>query len=301
MGRIAEALKRTKAVEGTAEERGANRSPSIPFFSAPPTAAAAAVPDSRTLNLAPTLRTVKIGEIERVRKPVPASIAEKLILAPKMQTLTREQYRKLAAQLHQMQALRGVKVVMLTSAMPGEGKTLTAVNLALTLSHSFGRRVLLIDADLRRPTIHELFGVANTSGLSDALQADRPLPVLQVRPRRAVVVAGPAQSDPMKTLTSDRMRQVLVEARESFDWVVVDTPPVSLLPDAHLLGPIVDFTVLVVASDRTSYDLAQHAADVIGQDRLAGIVLNRAEERNIETGDAYYSYYAYYGRPSHDR
>ncbi len=102
----------------------------------------------------------------------------------------------------------------------------------------------------------------------------------------------------MKTLTSDRMRQVVVEARESFDWVVVDTPPVSLLPDAHLLGPIVDIAILVVASDRTSYDLVQDAAAVIGQDRLVGIVLNRAEERNIEAGDEYYSYY---GRPRHDR
>ncbi len=298
MGRIAEALKRAKAVEGTAEERGADRSPSIPFFSAPPTAEAAALPDSRTLNPAPTLRTAEIGEIERAREPVPESIAERLIFAPKMQALTREQYRKLAAQLHQTQADRGVKVVMLTSAMPQEGKTLTAVNLALTLSDSFGRRVLLIDADLRHPTIHEVFGVANTSGLSDALQADRTLPVLQVRPRLALVVAGRAQSDPMKTLTSDRMRQVVVEARESFDWVVVDTPPVSLLPDAHLLGPIVDVAVLVVASDRTSYDLVQHAAAVIGQDRLAGIILNRAEERNIQTGGGYY---AYYNRVSHDR
>ena len=295
MGRIAEALRRAKAVEGTAEERGANRSPSIPFFSAPPTAEAAALPDSRTLNPAPALGTAQIGEIERARKPVPASIAERLILAPEMQTLAREQYRKLAAQLHQAQADRGIKAVMVTSTLPQEGKTLTAANLALTLSHSFGRRVLLIDADLRRPTIHELLGVANTSGLSDALQADRTPPVLQVQPRLAVVVAGPAQNDPMKTLTSDRMRQVVVEARESFDWVVVDTPPVSLLPDAHLLGPIVDIAILVVASDRTSYDLVQHAAAVIGQDRLVGIVLNRAEERNIETGDAYY---AYYGRPS---
>ena len=295
MGRIAEALRRTKAVEGTPEASGANRLPSIPFFSAPPTAEAAALPDSRTFNPARTLQTAKIGEIGRGREPVPASIAEKLILAPKMQALTREQYRKLAAQLHQTQALRGVKVVMLTSAMPGEGKTLTAVNLALTLSHSFGRRVLLIDADLRRPTIHELFGVPNTSGLSDTLQANRTLPVLQVRPRLALIVAGPAQSDPMKTLTSDRMRQVVVEARGSFDWVVVDTPPVSLLPDAHLLGPIVDLVVLVVGCARTSYDLVQDAAAVIGQDRLAGIVLNRAEERNIEAGDGYY---AYYGRSS---
>ena len=296
MGHIAEALRRAKAVEGTAEERGANRSPSIPFFSVPPTAEAAALPDSRTLNPAPTLRTEKIGEIERAREPVPASIAERLILAPEMRTLAREQYRKLAAQLHQAQVDRGIKAVMLTSTLPQEGKTLTAVNLALTLSHSFGRRVLLIDADLRHPTLHEVFGVANTSGLRDALQADRTLPVLQVRPRLALLVAGPAQSDPMTTLASDRMRLLVAEGCESFDWIVVDTPPVSLLPDAHLLGPIVDVVVLVVACARTSYDLVQHAAAVIGQDRLAGIVLNHAAERNIQTGDG--DYYAYYDRLS---
>src|SRR5688500_11761690 len=84
-----------------------------------------------------------------------------------------EQYRRLAATLHDAQIERGLKTVMVTSAVPREGKTLTVVNLALTLSESYGRRVLLIDADLRRPSIHEVLGISNGTGLSDMLYSDR--------------------------------------------------------------------------------------------------------------------------------
>src|SRR5262249_7124369 len=122
----------------------------------------------------------------------------------------REQYRRLAASLHHMQETNGVRVVMITSASMSEGKTLTSFNLALTFSESYQRRVLLVDADLRRPALQRMFGLPDGPGLSDGLVAtdDRKLPVHQLTSRLTVLAAGRPNSDPIAGLTSERMRRV---------------------------------------------------------------------------------------------
>ena len=123
---------------------------------------------------------------------------------------------------------------MVTSARPGEGKSLTAANLALTLSESYQRRVLLIDADLRQPSLHEILGVPNATGLSDGLSAGAGagIPLLEVSSYLSFLPSGRPMSDPTAGLTSDRMRRVLDAARQRFDWTIIDTPPVGLLTDA---------------------------------------------------------------------
>ena len=127
------------------------------------------------------------------------------------------------------QALNGTKVVMVTSAVVGEGKTLTAANLALTLSQSYQKQVLLIDADLRRPSLQSVFGIRPGPGLTEGLSAgtERPVPVHQVSQRLGILQAGRPTSDPIAALTSDRMRRLIDEARETFDWIILDTPPVG--------------------------------------------------------------------------
>jgi capsular exopolysaccharide synthesis family protein len=187
---------------------------------------------------------------------------------------------------------------MIASAVPGEGKTLTAANLALTLSESYRRNVLLIDADLRRPTLHTVFRVDNTDGLSEGLTSvdERRLPVRQVSNGLAVLPAGQPNSDPMAGLTSNRMRRLLEEAREVFDWIIVDTPPLILLPDANLLGAMVDAAVFVVRAGSTPYDLVKRAVDSIGRARIIGTVLNGAEVDTPGYGDSRYG--NYYGTQS---
>jgi protein-tyrosine kinase len=204
-----------------------------------------------------------------------------------------EQYRKLAAVLHHEQADSGVKVLMVASPLPGDGKTLTAVNLALTLSESYHRRVLLVDGDLRSPSIHRLFGVENVSGLDEGLRDDRErkLTLVEVSPQLTLLPAGRPDSDPMSVLTSSRMRMVLDEAREKFDWVIVDTPPLGLLPDAHLLARMVDGTVLVVAAGCTSYQSAARAAELLGRNRILGVVLNRVNEKVFAREQAHARHY----------
>lgn len=227
---------------------------------------------------------IRVGDADR----------HKLVVGDQTDAAVVEQYRHLAAVLHHAQKASGVRSVMVTSAMASEGKTLTATNLALTLSESYQRRVLLVDADLRRPRMREMFALPAGPGLTDSLTTTREgrLPVHQVTGQLWVLAAGHVVPDPMSMLASPAMKQLLDDARDSFDWVVVDTPPIAILPDANLLAAMIDTALLVVSADSTPYPMVQRAAQAIGPNRILGVVLNRAEKVGMP---AYY-YNGYAGR-----
>jgi capsular exopolysaccharide synthesis family protein len=201
-----------------------------------------------------------------------------------------EQYRRIAAALHHANAQRGVRSVMVGSAVAAEGKTLSATNIALTLSHSFDRRVLLIDADLRRPSLHDMFGLPNDHGLVDSLRVPTGgrLPVHAAARNLWILTAGRGTSDPMSGLVSETMKQLLNDAAEQFDWVIVDTPPVALMPDANLLASLIDGALLVVSAHTTPYPLVQRAAAAIGPDRILGVILNRTDHSGLAQEYGYY-------------
>jgi len=219
-----------------------------------------------------------------------AADAGKLVVSEGAASSVVEQYRHLAAVLHQSREASGVKSVMVTSALPAEGKTLTAANLALTLSESYQRRVLVIDADLRRPRMHELFALPPGRGLSDVLTGSGGgrLPVHSVTPHLWVLTAGHAVVDPMSSLVSPAMKQLLDDARASFDFVIVDTPPIAILTDAGLLAGMIDTALLVVSAQSTAYPMVQRAAQALGTNRILGVVLNRAEQLAVPEPDNYY-------------
>lgn len=208
-----------------------------------------------------------------------------------------EQYRRLAARLLLAHAEKGTRLVMVTSALPGEGKTLTSSNLALTLSESFKRNVLLIDGDLRRPSIHEVFNIPNVSGLNDGGSAvsDRRVPLLSYTDNLTILTAGRPDSDPMSVLSGEQMRKVLAEAARRYDFVIIDTPPVALLPDAHLLCNIIDMVLLVVESGRSPLPALKRAIEAVGRERILGVVLNRAERGLTGGSYRYYPSYEQYG------
>ena len=201
-----------------------------------------------------------------------------------------EQYRHLAAVLHHAQKASGARSVMVTSALPSEGKTLTATNLALTLSQSYQRRVLLIDADLRRPRLREMFALPDGDGLTDSLtvRQDPRLPVHQITPTLWVLTSGGIVPDPMSLLVSPAMKQLIDTARDTFDWVVVDTPPIAILPDANLLSAMIDTALLVVSAQSTPYPMVQRAAAAVGTTRILGVVLNRAAKTAMPGSYGYY-------------
>lgn len=219
-------------------------------------------------------------------------IAEKLMLAGEQggNRTPVEQYRRLAARLLLAQAEHGMRTVMVTSALPGEGKTLTASNLALTLSESYKREVLLVDADLRRPCVHQVFQLPNATGLNDGLKSDaeRKVPLLKFSDYLTLLTAGRPDADPMSVLSGSRMKRVLEEARDRFEWVLIDTPPITLLTDAHLMSALVDAVVLVVRAGVTPLPSIKKAVEAIGQDRILGIVLNHAEVGQMPDSYSYY-------------
>ena len=220
----------------------------------------------------------------------------KVVVGPSPNSDLVEQHRRLGAALHHHQLQGGAHTLMVTSAVASEGKTLTAINLALTLSHSYKRRVLLIDADLRRPSVHEVLSLPNAVGLTDSLKSgDRSkLRLHTLSPLFSVLTAGRPDSDPMAGLVSDTMSKILTRAAEQFDWVIVDTPPVALLPDANLLAAMIDTALLVVSANSTPYPLVARAVQAIGEQRILGVVLNRMAHAEMIGVYNYYGYGGYY-------
>jgi capsular exopolysaccharide synthesis family protein len=243
-------------------------------------------PDAYDLPLTIAESRGPVGEIA-------AAWADKLVTNPDVSELTVEQYRRLAAAIHDLQVQHGLKTLMVTSALPREGKTLTAMNLALTLSESYGKRVLLVDADLRHPALGQLCGVSDGAGLSEFLHSrGHELPLVNLSDRLRLLPAGRRGVNPMAALTSERMRLLLDRAAASFDWILVDTPPVGVLPDGQLLARLIRAVVFVIAAGSTPWPIVEKAVDELGRDSIVGTVLNGAEADAIGA-TSYYRHYSH--------
>lgn len=231
--------------------------------------------------------------------PAPVSLAvkgfayewrERLATAPEGNSALIEQFRRLAGTLHHAQTASGIRTVMVTSAVPDDGKTLTAVNLALVLSESYRRKVLLVDADLRRPSIPHVVDLSDGVGLSETLRAtsEQKLALVQLTSRLTLLPAGQPIPDPIGVLTSARMRSILDEAATHFDWVILDAPPVGPLADASLLADMVDGTLFVIRAGHTQHSHIQKAIEAVGRERILGVVLNGVENMPYQAYDKYY-------------
>lgn len=303
MSRIGDALKRAGAPDITSglQELPLQEGASLPVSEHAPRSAARAERLERAAAAAEKPEAAAPAKVNGTGgSDGPLRPDERLVLNAELPALAVEQYRRLAATLHHVQEDRGVKRVIVTSAVANEGKTLTSTNLALTLSQSYARRVLLIDADLRRPRVNAVFGLPSGPGLSEALDRRDPgkLPLAQVSSTLSVLPAGRATSDPMAALTSSRMAAILQEASEQFDWVIIDTPPVGLLSDARLVASMADLALVVIGASTTPAAAVQRAIDAVGRERVLGVVLNRADEKLAAGGHYHYYYYGYYGNGS---
>lgn len=202
-----------------------------------------------------------------------------------------EQYRRLAAALYDEHAAGRVSTVMVTSAVPREGKSLTAVNLALTLSESYAQRVLVIDADLRSPSVHAILGIPNEYGLSDALAAGADAPIVQISEHFGVLTAGRPAANPLAGLSSRRMDEIVRDAASRFEWILIDTAPAGVLPDAQVLSHLVDGAILVIGAGSTPAAAVDRAvAELGGPAAIIGAVLNRVEVHRIPDA-VYYGQY----------
>jgi protein-tyrosine kinase len=290
MSRIDEALRRAGVNSPAAlREGGGGSTFSSPwtFGPEPVQPAGAAPPRTRSL---PDPSHVANPSSWRFREFSP-EWRDRLVVSSSVEPVLVEEFRRLAATLHHAQTTNGLKAVMVTSAASGDGKTMTSVNLALVLSGSYGRRVLLIDADLRRPSIQSLSQLPDSPGLSDALKAtgEQKLATVPLTDNLVLLPAGRAQADPMSALTSPRMKPILEEAEERFDWVIVDAPPVGPVADATLLAERIGAIIFVIRAGQTPYPEAQRAIETLGRERILGVVLNGVTD--ARQGDAYYGEY----------
>jgi non-specific protein-tyrosine kinase len=191
-----------------------------------------------------------------------------------------EAYRTLAASLQL--AGSGVQTVAITSPGAGEGKSTTIANLGIALAEN-GRRVVLVDADLRRPSLHELFGLGNREGLTNVLlhSEHAALPLQETgTPGLRLLASGPLPPNPLEALGSGRLEHVLSQARAQADLVLVDTPPAAVLADAALLAPRLDGVLLVVSAGHTKRDLAKRAKEQLERtgSNVLGVVLINVRE-----------------------
>jgi len=187
-----------------------------------------------------------------------------------------ESFDGLARTLEERGKTHPRKVLFVMSADRGEGRTLTAVNLALALSERLHRRVLLVDGDVRNPSATRLFNIANGFRLSDVAKSEvRQVPVVEVSPTLSVLGTEASDIDAMQVLVSNGMKSVLLAASQ-YDWVLVDTPAIHSLQEAHLLAWMGDGVLLVVNAPTTRRRAAEKAVSELGGGRVVGVVLNGA-------------------------
>ncbi|MFZ3577495.1 CpsD/CapB family tyrosine-protein kinase [Virgibacillus sp. DJP39] len=203
-----------------------------------------------------------------------------------------EQYRTIRTNLQFSSVDNDLQKILVTSSGPGEGKSMTTANLAVVYAQQ-GKRVLLIDTDMRKPTLHYTFRLDNLSGLSNILVGDSTLENVIVPSEVEnldLISCGPIPPNPSELLGSKKMERIVDEASKLYDIILFDTPPVLAVTDAQIIANICDGTILVVRSNQTEMEAAQKAIEILkpAKAKLLGTILNDREKKSS-------NYYYYYG------
>ncbi len=206
-----------------------------------------------------------------------------------------ERFRIIRAKLERMNLgpVQKIKTISVTSALPSEGKSVCAVNLARALSIDPLGKTLIIDCDLRKPSIHKFFRVPRESGLSDALFQKKLTNqfIKSVAPGLDVITAGTQVVDPAEAIEQPELEQFLRDLRNYYRYIIIDCPPALLCPEPIRISTMADTSILVARAWRTDRTLVRDAADAIGQHRLLGVVLNDG----MDTSRQHLQYGYYYG------
>ena len=208
-----------------------------------------------------------------------------------------EEFRTLRSRLYQLRDRQSLKKVLITSALPKEGKSFVAANLAQVMVRQHGRRALLIDGDLRGARLHSALGAESSPGLSDYLlgEADE-FAIMQRGPMDNLffIPCGRSVTNPAELVANGRLKMLLGRMEPLFDWIVLDSPPAVPVSDASLLANYCDGVLIVVRSNSTPFDMARKARQEFSGKQLVGVVLN-----GIDQGNSYSEYYYdAYGRPN---
>ncbi len=205
-----------------------------------------------------------------------------------------EEFRTLRSRLYHAREKMALKKILVTSALPKEGKSFTSANLAQVLVRQHGRRVLLIDADLRGPRLHTMLGTTASPGLSDYLQGGNDeFSIMQRGPMENLffVPSGQRISDPSELVANGRLKFLLQRVEALFDWIIIDSPPAVPVSDASVLAKACDGVLMVVRSNATPVDMARRARQEFPDQALVGVVLNGTDRDAIPYSRYYYEAY----------
>jgi len=207
-----------------------------------------------------------------------------------------EEFRTLRSRLYQNREKQPLSKILVTSALPKEGKSFTSANLAQVLARQHGRRVLLIDGDLRNPQLHKLLGAEPGPGLFEYLRSENDeFSIIQRGPMESLffIPAGHYSANPAELLANGRLRTLLNRLESTFDWIVIDSAPAVPVADAVLMANETDGVLLVVRSNSTPTDAARRARQEFAERNVIGVVLNGITP---ELAPYMQYYYAAYGR-----
>ena len=308
MSRIHEALKKAE------QERAANQSAAAPPLANPP-----AYPDASAGPPAGHIPGNRIPENPISANPAlagmaafsgPLNVDTLVARCPQMQwnpdhgamlfmngddsARGTEEFRTLRSRLYHLREKMALKTILITSALPKEGKSFTSANLAQVIVRQHGRRVLLVDADLRGPRLHMMLGTTPGPGLSDYLQGrSDELSIVQRGPMENLffVPSGTGIADPAELVGNGRLKVLLQRLEPLFDWIIIDSPPAIPVSDASVLAKVCDGVLMVVRSNATPADVARKARQEFPDQLLVGVVLNGTREDAAPYARYYYEAY----------
>ncbi len=223
---------------------------------------------------------------------------DKLITLKNPKSVISESFRTLRTNIQYSNIDDEIKSLLITSSVPEEGKSTIAANLAISTGYT-GKRILIIDCDLRKPTMHKKFGISNLKGLTNALIGETQLKEVIYRGGELetlhILTSGPIPPNPSELLGSKKMQDLLGSLKDEYDMVIIDSPPVGLVTDAAILSTKVDGVLLVTAAGKTEIEVIKRSQGLLEKVKanIIGVILNKVDIK----GKSYYKYgyHEYYG------
>jgi capsular exopolysaccharide synthesis family protein len=235
----------------------------------------------------------QFSQFQPLRVLVPPQ--SKLVSLTDKESLAAEKFRFLSVRLRQLKQSRPLKKVLITSSIPQEGKSMVAANLACTLARRAQQKTLLLEGDLRRPALSQMFGLGKLSGITEWLQGERGAASSIYRledPGLWILPAGSSPSNPLELMQSGRLSALMDQLSAWFDWIVIDSPPVLPLGDTSVWMRLADGILLVTRQGATEKKQLQRGLEAIEQSKLIGALLNGAIDA------AHSDYYQRYASPA---
>jgi capsular exopolysaccharide synthesis family protein len=220
---------------------------------------------------------------------------------PRLVTITHphsnycEEYRSLRTHILHKSQKRKLQSIVVASINPSEGKSITALNLSWLLAQTDGVRCLIIDSDLRMPSLADYLGIETDQGLSDILAGNATLndSIIKIEPAGLhILPGGEARSDVAELISGPKFKEILRQAREMFDFVIIDAPPLGIFTDANVLINHADGAMLVIRANKTKYAALDRVLETLPRERMLGVVLNQSED---VLDESHYNY-GYYGK-----